>query len=74
MCDVDEKKIALGRYDPGPRDLPAGEWPASVPVVHFRAAQPPILICIKHDLTGGAFEENLASMKLQEGRDYIHFS
>jgi hypothetical protein len=26
------------------------------------------------DLTQGSFEENLKSLKLQEGIDYIHFS
>jgi hypothetical protein len=26
------------------------------------------------DLTGGNFEENLKSLKLREGIDYIHFS
>eukprot|EP00976_Prorocentrum_cordatum_P101266 1192558-Prorocentrum_minimum.AAC.3 len=26
------------------------------------------------DLTGGEFEKNLASLKLEEGTDYIHFS
>jgi hypothetical protein len=26
------------------------------------------------DLTGGSFEENLKSLKLREGIDYIHFS
>lgn len=26
------------------------------------------------DLTGGAFEDNLKSLNLQEGRDFVHFS
>nr|XP_036853539.1 UDP-GlcNAc:betaGal beta-1,3-N-acetylglucosaminyltransferase-like protein 1 isoform X14 [Manis javanica] len=45
-----------------------------VPILHFRAARPPFVICVKLDLTGGAFEDNLKSLGLQEGRDFIHFS
>lgn len=26
------------------------------------------------DLTGGAFEDNLQSLNLREGRDFLHFS
>ncbi|XP_036691701.1 UDP-GlcNAc:betaGal beta-1,3-N-acetylglucosaminyltransferase-like protein 1 isoform X5 [Balaenoptera musculus] len=71
FCDVDENKIKKGFYcyensqeRPKPR----------VPVLHFRAAQPPFVICVKLDLTGGAFEDNLRSLNLQEGRDFLHFS
>jgi len=48
-----------------------------VPVLHFRAAAPPLLLCVKPGLTGageGSFEANLASLGLQEGTDYLHFS
>ncbi|XP_057357884.1 UDP-GlcNAc:betaGal beta-1,3-N-acetylglucosaminyltransferase-like protein 1 isoform X8 [Manis pentadactyla] len=71
FCDVDEKKIRKGFYcyedsqeKPKPR----------VPILHFRAARPPFVICVKLDLTGGAFEDNLRSLGLQEGRDFVHFS
>uniref|UniRef100_A0A8C2RIY3 UDP-GlcNAc:betaGal beta-1,3-N-acetylglucosaminyltransferase like 1 n=1 Tax=Capra hircus TaxID=9925 RepID=A0A8C2RIY3_CAPHI len=45
-----------------------------IPVLHFRAARPPFVICVKLDLTGGVFEDNLRSLNLQEGRDFLHFS
>ncbi|XP_064350919.1 UDP-GlcNAc:betaGal beta-1,3-N-acetylglucosaminyltransferase-like protein 1 isoform X3 [Camelus dromedarius] len=71
FCDVDQNKIKKGFYcyeesqeRPKPR----------VPVLHFRAARPPFVICVKLDLTGGAFEDNLRSLHLQEGRDFLHFS
>ena len=50
-----------------------------IPIVHFAAARPPLLLCVKLDLTGsgdGCFEANLASLRLREGEDgdYLHFS
>ncbi|XP_049715135.1 UDP-GlcNAc:betaGal beta-1,3-N-acetylglucosaminyltransferase-like protein 1 isoform X3 [Elephas maximus indicus] len=71
FCDVDERKIKKGFYcyeDAQERPKPR------VPILHFRAAQPPFIICVKLDLTGGAFEDNLRSLHLQEGRDFFHFS
>ena len=44
---------------------------------HIRDAKPPLLLCVKPNLTGDgpdSFEANLASLQLQEGRDYLHFS
>ncbi|XP_048969755.1 UDP-GlcNAc:betaGal beta-1,3-N-acetylglucosaminyltransferase-like protein 1 isoform X5 [Canis lupus dingo] len=71
FCDVDENKIRKGFYcyedseeAPKPR----------VPILHFRAARPPFVICVKLDLTRGEFEANLRSLHLQEGRDFLHFS
>lgn len=34
----------------------------------------PDLLFLPQDLTGGAFEDNLRSLHLQEGRDFLHFS
>ena len=32
-------------------------------------------VCVYvQDLTGGGFEQNLASLNLKEGEDYYHFS
>nr|XP_036853536.1 UDP-GlcNAc:betaGal beta-1,3-N-acetylglucosaminyltransferase-like protein 1 isoform X11 [Manis javanica] len=71
FCDVDEKKIRKGFYCyEGSQEKPKPR----VPILHFRAARPPFVICVKLDLTGGAFEDNLKSLGLQEGRDFIHFS
>ncbi|XP_053767030.1 queuosine-tRNA galactosyltransferase isoform X1 [Desmodus rotundus] len=71
FCDVDENKIKKGFYcyeDSKERPKPR------VPILHFQAARPPFVICVKLDLTGGAFEDNLRSLHLQEGRDFLHFS
>ncbi|XP_037666542.1 UDP-GlcNAc:betaGal beta-1,3-N-acetylglucosaminyltransferase-like protein 1 isoform X2 [Choloepus didactylus] len=71
FCDVDENKIQKGFYcyeDSEERPKPR------VPILHFRAARPPFVLCVKLDLTGGAFEDNLGSLHLQEGRDFVHFS
>ncbi|XP_069916171.1 queuosine-tRNA galactosyltransferase isoform X10 [Oryctolagus cuniculus] len=71
FCDVDENKIRKGFYcyeDSQERPRPR------IPILHFRAAQPPFVICVKLDLTGGEFEENLRSLHLLEGRDFLHFS
>lgn len=71
FCDVDAKKISKSFYTfeesekrPKPR----------IPVVHFTDAKPPFIICVKLDLTGGGFEDNLRSLNLTEGEDYYHFS
>uniref|UniRef100_A0A2I2ZYG4 UDP-GlcNAc:betaGal beta-1,3-N-acetylglucosaminyltransferase like 1 n=1 Tax=Gorilla gorilla gorilla TaxID=9595 RepID=A0A2I2ZYG4_GORGO len=71
FCDVDENKIRKGFYcheDSQERPKPR------IPILHFRAARPPFVICVKLDLTGGAFEDNLRSLHLQEGQDFLHFS
>ncbi|XP_071968759.1 queuosine-tRNA galactosyltransferase isoform X2 [Engystomops pustulosus] len=71
FCDVDANKISKGFYTfeesekrPKPR----------VPVLHYTEAGPPFIICVKLDLTGGGFEDNLRSLNLKEGEDYYHFS
>ncbi|XP_056405503.1 UDP-GlcNAc:betaGal beta-1,3-N-acetylglucosaminyltransferase-like protein 1 isoform X3 [Hyla sarda] len=71
FCDVDANKISKGFYTfeesekrPKPR----------IPVLHFTEAKPPFIICVKLDLTGGGFEDNLRSLNLTEGEDYYHFS
>ncbi|KAG8507564.1 UDP-GlcNAc:betaGal beta-1,3-N-acetylglucosaminyltransferase-like protein 1 [Galemys pyrenaicus] len=71
FCDVDEKKIRKGFYSyEDSQDRPKPR----VPILHFRAARLPFVICVKLDLTGGVFEDNLRSLRLQEGRDFLHFS
>ncbi|XP_035211954.1 UDP-GlcNAc:betaGal beta-1,3-N-acetylglucosaminyltransferase-like protein 1 isoform X2 [Stegodyphus dumicola] len=45
-----------------------------IPIIHFSKAKPPFILCVKLDMTGGKFEENLASLCLIEGKDYFHFS
>ncbi|XP_060755218.1 UDP-GlcNAc:betaGal beta-1,3-N-acetylglucosaminyltransferase-like protein 1 isoform X2 [Neoarius graeffei] len=71
FCDVDESKIKKGFYTyeeskerPKPR----------IPVLHYRDASPPFIVCVKLDMTGGVLEETLLSLGLMEGVDYFHFS
>eukprot|EP00075_Anas_platyrhynchos_P038111 XP_027327364.1 UDP-GlcNAc:betaGal beta-1,3-N-acetylglucosaminyltransferase-like protein 1 isoform X3 [Anas platyrhynchos] len=71
FCDVDEKKITRGFYtfeESEERPKP------KIPICHFREATPPFIICVKLDLTGGAFETNLNMLNLTEGVDYYHFN
>lgn len=71
FCDVDVNKIGrtVEMYCPIKRVVLA-----QVPVVHFTQAKPPLLVCVKLDLTKGSFEKNLASLDLIEGHDYVLFS
>ena len=56
-------------------------WPISAPVISrctsgspsTRWSAPPFVLCVALDRTDGAFEANLASLKLTEGTDYFHF-
>ncbi|XP_067914094.1 queuosine-tRNA galactosyltransferase isoform X1 [Heterodontus francisci] len=71
FCDVDQSKITKGFYThQESKDKPKPK----IPIFHFTEAKPPFIICVKLDLTGGRFEENLNSLKLKEGVDYYHFS
>lgn len=70
FCDVSARKISKAVYifeesseKPKPR----------IPIIHFSSARAPIVICVKMDLMEGGFEDNLASLKLEEGVDYVHF-
>jgi len=66
FCDVDARKIAQGSYFRKGMER-------ALPIVSFRDAVPPLLLCVKLDLTGGQFEANLASLKLRPGIDYVFF-
>ncbi|KAH9495807.1 UDP-GlcNAc:betaGal beta-1,3-N-acetylglucosaminyltransferase-like protein 1 [Bulinus truncatus] len=70
FCDVDFKKIDKKFYiDEGSKEKPKPK----IPVLHFTEVRPPIILCIKLNLSGN-FEQNLRSLRLKEGRDYIHFN
>jgi len=65
MFDIDPKKIKNGYNNPNLKRV--------IDVVHFTEAKPPFITCVALDRTGGAFEQNLASLNLKEGKDYFHF-
>lgn len=70
FCDVDVKKI--GNYYTYEHSV---EKPKpKIPMIHFSEAKPPLVLCMKLDLTGGVFEKNLESLGLEEEKDYIHFN
>ena len=74
LCDVDSKKINKKFYTCELiKDEESGKSP-KIPIVHFRDAKPPFVICVKLDLTNGEFEKNLNSLNLIEGKDYFHFN
>lgn len=71
FCDVDENKIQKGFYtyeESKQRPKP------KIPVLHYKDASAPFIICVKLDMTGGVLEENLNSLQLKEGIDYYHFN
>lgn len=71
FCDVDERKIGRGvheEYDERQRRVTA-----RIPILGIRDAQPPFIICVKQDLTGGDLERFIAEKGLREGLDYVHF-
>lgn len=71
FCDVDVNKIGK-QYEPYPQ--PVGEEVTKIPIVHFSQVKPPLVICVKLDLSEGEFEKNLNSLNFVEGVDYILFS
>lgn len=71
FCDVDAKKLAKGSYTYEDSE----SFPKiRIPIIHFRDAIAPFIICVKLDLTDNNFENNLASLNLTEGIDYFHFN
>lgn len=71
FCDVDVNKIgkSFHHYDPQLRR----DVSPPVPIISYRDAKPPLIICMKLNLTNGEFEENLKSLNLVEGMDYVLF-
>ncbi|XP_068238055.1 queuosine-tRNA galactosyltransferase-like isoform X2 [Palaemon carinicauda] len=70
FCDVDVKKVGSYYTYEETKEIPKPK----VPIIHFSEAKAPLIICMKMELTGGQFEENLKSLQLEEGKDYHHFN
>ena len=66
MCDIDAKKVGTEYFNPRAN--------IRLPIIHFSEAKPPLVMCVAMGRTAGAFEANVASLGLQEGVDYFHFS
>uniref|UniRef100_A0A7E4V0R5 Glyco_trans_2-like domain-containing protein n=1 Tax=Panagrellus redivivus TaxID=6233 RepID=A0A7E4V0R5_PANRE len=72
FCDVDVKKLSkrvYECYDPVQRKVTA-----KIPIMSHLDAIPPVIVCVKLDLTDGGLEANLAAKSWTQGRDYVHFS
>ena len=63
FCDVDAKKVGTTYQF----------FEFNVPIVHYTDATPPFVTCVALDRTNGEFEANLASLQLEEGRDFYFF-
>ncbi|XP_056136382.1 UDP-GlcNAc:betaGal beta-1,3-N-acetylglucosaminyltransferase-like protein 1 isoform X2 [Lampris incognitus] len=71
FCDVDENKIRKGFYTyEESKEKPKPK----IPVLHYKEASSPFIVCVKLDMTGGVLEENLHALQLREGVDYYHFN
>jgi hypothetical protein len=73
FCDVDAKKITQ-QYYVCEDDVAKATGKPRVPILPLSASLKPFVICVKLDLTGGAFEEKLRSFNLKQTEDYILFS
>lgn len=71
LCDVDLNKIGKHYTPYDPKRRKEGR---AIPILNYKDAVPPFVICIKLDLTDGVFEANLNTLNLREGYDYILFS
>ncbi|KAI9586665.1 UDP-GlcNAc:betaGal beta-1,3-N-acetylglucosaminyltransferase-like protein 1 [Glossina fuscipes] len=71
FCDVDKNKIKKNYHY---YDMEKRQFTFSIPIIHFTQVKPPLIICMKLDLTNGDFERNLKSLQLIEGQDYILFT
>eukprot|EP00026_Physarum_polycephalum_P010444 Phypoly_transcript_10608.p1 GENE.Phypoly_transcript_10608~~Phypoly_transcript_10608.p1 ORF type:complete len:174 (+),score=33.03 Phypoly_transcript_10608:740-1261(+) len=65
FCDIDPKKIGTKYVN--------SKTHHQIPIIHFKEAKPPLVICVALDRTNGEFEENVNALNLVEGVDYWHF-
>ncbi|KAI1722246.1 glycosyl transferase family 2 domain-containing protein [Ditylenchus destructor] len=73
MCDVDSRKIALGTFESYDDSL--RQVTASIPIISYRDCLPPVVLCVKLNMTGGEFERLLSEKQNWcEGLDFFHFN
>jgi len=68
--DVDKKKVEGMKFYVDSQD----PLKRKVPIKHWTEAKPKFVTCVKYMITGGTFEEYLASLNLKEGIDFFYFS
>lgn len=74
FCDVDEKKLQHGYYEHYERINGRAVLGRRIPIVSYKNVQPPVVICVKMDLTDGCFEKLLEEKCWREGCDYYFLS
>uniref|UniRef100_A0A0N5A1M8 Glyco_trans_2-like domain-containing protein n=1 Tax=Parastrongyloides trichosuri TaxID=131310 RepID=A0A0N5A1M8_PARTI len=72
FCDCDKKKLGrnyLEVYDEKKRLVTY-----RIPIVPISEIEPPVVICVKLDMTNGHLEKYIDIKNWVEGRDFFHFS
>ncbi|CAM9867567.1 unnamed protein product, partial [Phaeothamnion confervicola] len=65
FCDVAAARVGMTHFCPRTR--------RRIPIVHFSAARPPLIVCVGSKIFGGEVERNVATLDMREGADYYHF-
>ncbi|EFO94261.1 hypothetical protein CRE_30180 [Caenorhabditis remanei] len=71
FCDIDESKIGRGiheEFDEKQRIVTH-----KVPIVNIETAKPPLIVCVKLDLTHGDLERIIERKKWREHVDFVYF-
>ena len=72
FCDVDLNKLNRANYQPYCNVQ--RKVTATIPIIHHSNAVPPVVICVKQDLTDGMLETYIASHSWVEGEDFYFLS
>uniref|UniRef100_A0A8R1EGT9 Uncharacterized protein n=1 Tax=Caenorhabditis japonica TaxID=281687 RepID=A0A8R1EGT9_CAEJA len=71
FCDIDESKIGRGvheEFDENTRTVTH-----KVPIVNIEDAKPPLVVCVKLDLTNGDLERIIERKRWAEHLDLVYF-
>ncbi|CAD6194763.1 unnamed protein product [Caenorhabditis auriculariae] len=71
FCDVDNRKIQRGWHEEF--DTETRKITSRVPIIHVKEAHPPLVVCVKLDLTDGDLENLVLESGWIEGRDIVFF-
>jgi hypothetical protein len=66
FLDIDPKKVGTTYFN--------SQTGSRVPIIHWRDAVPPLVLCVTLNRTDGEFERNVASLGLREGVDVWQFA
>lgn len=71
MCDINTKLIGKTYTPYYPENRSTGR---TIPILHFKTAQPPFIICVKMDMNNEDLRLNIESLNIKEGCDFVYFS